>query len=34
MQFIVLAVAIAVIFYVPKIVQTLALGIATALGVH
>jgi hypothetical protein len=33
-QFIVLAVAIAVIFYVPKIVQTLALGIANALGVH
>jgi hypothetical protein len=34
MQFIVLAVAIAVIFYVPDIVQTLALGIAHALGVH
>jgi hypothetical protein len=34
MQFIVLAVAIAVIFYVPAIVQTLALGIAHALGVH
>ena len=33
-QFIVLAVAIAVIFYVPDIVQTLALGIANALGVH
>ncbi len=33
-QFIVLAVAIAVIFYVPTIVQTLALGIAHALGVH
>jgi hypothetical protein len=34
MQFIVLAIAIAVIFYVPDIVQTLALGIAHALGVH
>jgi hypothetical protein len=34
MQFIVLAVAIAVIFYVPDIVKTLAQGIATALGVH
>jgi hypothetical protein len=33
-QFIVLAVAIAVVFYVPSIVQTLALGIANALGVH
>jgi hypothetical protein len=33
-QFIVLAVAIAVIFYVPSIVHTLALGIANALGVH
>jgi hypothetical protein len=33
-QFIVLAVAIAVVFYVPDIVQTLALGIANALGVH
>jgi hypothetical protein len=33
-QFIVLAVAIAVIFYTPGIVQTLATGIATALGVH
>jgi hypothetical protein len=33
-QFIVLAVAIAVIFYTPSIVQTLAQGIAKALGVH
>ena len=33
-QFFVLAVAIAVIFYTPGIVQTLATGIANALGVH
>jgi hypothetical protein len=33
-QFIVLAVAIAVIFYTPSIVHTLATGIANALGVH
>ena len=33
-QFIVLAVAIAVIFYTPSIVQLLATGIANALGVH
>jgi len=33
-QFVVLAVAIAVIFYTPSIVQTLAEGIAKALGVH
>ena len=33
-QFIVLAVAIAVVFYTPGIVQTLATGIASALGVH
>lgn len=33
-QFIVLAVAIAVVFYTPGIVQTLAQGIAKALGVH
>ena len=33
-QFVVLAVAIAVIFYTPGIVQTLASGIAHALGVH
>ena len=33
-QFLVLAVAIAVIFYTPTIVQTLATGIANALGVH
>jgi hypothetical protein len=33
-QFIVLAVAIAVVFYTPGIVQTLAQGIARALGVH
>ena len=33
-QFVVLAVAIAVIFYTPGIVRTLAEGIAKALGVH
>lgn len=33
-QFFVLAVIIAVIFYVPGIVQSLALGIAHALGVQ
>jgi len=33
-QFIVLAVAIAVVFYTPSIVQTRATGIANALGVH
>jgi len=33
-QFIVLAVAIAVVFYTPGIVRTLAQGIARALGVH
>ena len=33
-QFVVLAVAIAVIFYTPSIVQTLDTGIANALGVH
>ena len=33
-QYVVLAVAIAVIFYTPSIVQTLAQGIAKALGVH
>ena len=33
-QFLVLAVAIAVIFYVPGIVRSLAMGIAHALGVH
>jgi hypothetical protein len=33
-QFMVLAVAIAVVFYVPDIVKTLAEGIASALGVH
>lgn len=33
-QFIVLAVAIAVLFYTPGIVRTLATGIANALGVH
>ena len=33
-QFLVLAVAIAVIFYTPDIVKTLATGIANALGVH
>jgi len=33
-QFIVLAVLIAVVFYTPGIVQALASGIAHALGVH
>jgi hypothetical protein len=33
-QFLVLAVAIGVVFYTPGIVQTLATGIAHALGVH
>jgi hypothetical protein len=33
-QFIVLAVAIAVVFYTPGIVQALATGIANALGVR
>jgi hypothetical protein len=33
-QFIVLAVLIAVVFYVPDIVETLAKGMANALGVH
>lgn len=33
-QFFLLAVAIGVIFYTPTIVQTLATGIAHALGVH
>jgi hypothetical protein len=33
-QFLVLAIAIAVIFYTPSIVQTIASGIANALGVH
>ena len=33
-QFLVLAVAIAVIFYTPGIVRELAQGIANALGVH
>lgn len=33
-QFVVLAVAIAVVFYTPNIVQLLATGIANALGVH
>ena len=33
-QFFILAVAIAVIFYVPGIVRSLAMGIAHALGVH
>ena len=34
MQFIVLAVLIAVVFYTPAIVENLAKGIAAALGVH
>jgi hypothetical protein len=33
-QFVVLAIAIAVIFYTPGIIRTLAQGIANALGVH
>ena len=33
-QFVVLAVAIAVIFYTPGIVRALATGITNALGVH
>ena len=33
-QFIVLAILIGVVFYVPQIVEVLAKGIATALGVH
>ena len=33
-QFLVLAVAIGVVFYTPDIVQVLATGIANALGVH
>jgi hypothetical protein len=33
-QFIVLAVAIAVVFYTPSIVEELAKGITNALGVH
>jgi hypothetical protein len=33
-QFIVLAILIAVVFYVPDIVEILAKGIANALGVH
>jgi len=33
-QFIVLAVLIAVVFYTPSIVHTLAIGIANALGIH
>jgi hypothetical protein len=33
-QFMVLAIAIAVVFYTPSIVQTIASGIANALGVH
>ncbi len=33
-QFLVLAVAIAVVFYTPGIVRELAQGIANALGVH
>jgi hypothetical protein len=33
-QFILLAVAIAVVFYWPGVIQTVASGIAKALGVH
>jgi hypothetical protein len=33
-QFIVLAIVIAVVFYTPGIIRTLAQGIANALGVH
>ena len=34
LQFMVLAVAIAIVFYTPGIVQALATGITNALGVH
>jgi hypothetical protein len=34
MQFLILAVAIAVVFYEPTIVQLLATGVASALGVN
>lgn len=33
-QFIVLAIVVAVIFYTPSIIQVLALGLTHALGVH
>jgi hypothetical protein len=33
-QFIVLAIAIAIVFYTPSIVQLFALGITKAFGVH
>jgi hypothetical protein len=33
-QFIALAIGIAIVFYTPSIVQTIATGIANALGVH
>jgi hypothetical protein len=33
-QFIVLAIAIAIVFYTPSIIQTIAMGITSALGVH
>lgn len=33
-QFILLAIAIAIIFYSPGIIKTIAAGIANALGVH
>ena len=33
-QFLIMAVAIAVIFYWPGVIQTIASGIAKALGVH
>jgi hypothetical protein len=34
LQFVLLAIGIAVIFYTPDIVQTIATGLANALGVH
>ena len=33
-QFIVLAIVVAVIFYTPSIIQVIALGLTHALGVH
>ncbi len=33
-QFIVLAIAIAIVFYTPGIIQTIAAGLTSALGIH
>lgn len=33
-EFILLAIAVAIVFYTPQIVQVLATGVASALGVH